>query len=69
MGCPACAGIDRSYNIEGGDSVGLPRMRGDRPMSFTYHEMQFPVAPHARDRPEYAWLLAHTSSVAPHARG
>ncbi len=47
-GSPACAGIDLNMHLWGRLEGGLPRMRGDRPPSWTSFEHGQAAPPHAR---------------------
>ncbi len=45
---PACAGIDRLWHTNPRMQIRLPRMRGDRPLFFTWRVLLGRFTPHAR---------------------
>ena len=66
---PACAGIDPLVAQVDAGVCGLPRMRGDRPLSMALHQMLDRFTPHARgSTPIRIWLQV-TPKVYPACAG
>ena len=66
---PACAGIDPYICYLRGRSLGLPRMRGDRPGAVGGGEHEVRFTPHARGSTVHLWLDVVSDYVYPACAG
>ena len=66
---PACAGIDRNPSFYLSPSLGLPRMRGDRPRRKKKKDAKGKFTPHARGSTHQDFFLAASRTVYPACAG
>jgi len=66
---PACAGIDLTWQLVVKVDLSLPRMRGDRPMSFTSVSLKPSFTPHARGSTYVVYISLTQAFVYPACAG